>query len=75
MEISFTQDAIEELLHNAMELYNDFFCKKTPLASIDMKWKLARLSAALACLTISTTDFIHVQVTKNHVAWISAIDR
>jgi predicted transcriptional regulator YdeE len=32
-----------------------------------MKWKLARLSAALAFLTLSTEDYTKVTVTKEHV--------
>jgi hypothetical protein len=66
-QIEFTDSAITMLLAKATELYNTFFCEMVPLASIDLKWKLARLSASLASLTLSTNDFLTVQVTEDHV--------
>jgi len=70
LEIIFSPEAEDKLLSSATELYNSFFCKGVPLASFDMKWKLARLSAALACLTLSTVDFKRVIVEEDHVSWI-----
>ena len=66
-KIIFEKEAVKLLLEEATELYNAFFCDEIPLCSIDMKWKLARLSAALAFLTLSTEDFESVIVTKDHV--------
>lgn len=65
-------DAVETLLREATDLYNTFFCEMIPLASIDLKWKLARLSAALAYLTISTDDFQTLNVAKDHVQEVVA---
>jgi hypothetical protein len=70
-EIKFTKEAVATLLTEATNLHNTFFCEMVPLASIDLKWKLARLSAALASLTLSTEDFRTVEVTKNHVEEIT----
>jgi hypothetical protein len=39
---------------------------------MDMKWKLARLSAALAHLTLSTEDFTEAKVTAEHVREVAA---
>ena len=70
LEIIFTPEAEDKLLSEATELYKLFFCKSVPLASFDLKWKLARLSASLACLTLSTVDFKRVIVEEDHVNWI-----
>ncbi len=66
-EVVFADEAVEEIHEQATSLYNVFFCEEIPLASIDMKWKLARLSSALAFLTLSTEDYSAVTVTKEHV--------
>ena len=66
-EIRFTDKAVKTLLEEATNLYNSFFTESIPLVSIDMKWKLARLSSALAYLTLSTDDFKTVIVTEKHV--------
>jgi len=66
-EIQFTDKAVTTLLSEATNLYNTFFCGMIPIASIDLKWKLARLSAALAYLTLSTENFNTVTVTEDHV--------
>lgn len=65
--VRFTDEALDYLLQQATELYKTFFCETVPLTSIDLKWKLARLSVALAFLTLSTEDFSAVTVTKEHV--------
>ncbi len=67
VKTEFTDDALEVLLNKATELHNLFFCEMIPLASIDLKWKLARLSVALAYLTLSTEDLKTVTVTQEHV--------
>jgi len=66
-EVSFTDEAVETIHHHATELYNRFFYDEIPLASIDLKWKLARLSASLAYMTLSTEDFSKVNVKGEHV--------
>ena len=70
-KVEFTSEAEKLVLEKATELYDTFFCEMIPLASIDLKWKLARLSAALAYLTLSTEDFQTVTVTKDHVEVIA----
>ncbi|RLI39303.1 hypothetical protein DRO69_14450, partial [Candidatus Bathyarchaeota archaeon] len=66
--VKFTQEAEQYLLRKATELYNKFYCELVPLVNADMKWKIARLSAACAFLTLSTDeDFRTVTVTKDHV--------
>ncbi|MGQ9470015.1 MAG: hypothetical protein ACUVTD_09420, partial [Nitrososphaerales archaeon] len=66
--IIFTEEAKKEILNKATELINTFSCSAARICSIDMKYKLARLSSALALLTASIDDdFIHVEVTKEHV--------
>lgn len=66
-KIEFTDEAIDQILASATELYNTFYTQSIPLVSMDLKWKLARLSASLAYLTLSTEDFKTVTVTKDHV--------
>ena len=66
-KVEFTEKASDKLLEEATSLYNTFFCQTIPLVSIDVKWKLARLSTALAYLTLSTEDFTILTVTEDHV--------
>jgi hypothetical protein len=70
-EVQFTDDAQNELLNEATNLYEKFFAESVPLVSIDMKWKLARLSSSLAFLTLSTDDYRTVTVTKEHIEEIA----
>jgi hypothetical protein len=74
-EVTFTDEAVKYLLEQATDLYNTFFCEMIPLASIDLKWKLARLSASLAYLTLSTEDFSTVTVTREHVETVVSFIR
>jgi len=66
-KIEFTPEATTQILKSATTLYEKFFCDSVPLTSIDMKWKLARLSAALAFMTVSTEDCKVVTVSEEHV--------
>ena len=66
-EVQFTDEAVNAIHSNATQLYRTFFHEDIPLCSIDMKWKLARLSASLAFLTLSTEDYKTVTVDKEHV--------
>ena len=66
-KVEFTKEAITQILNSATVLYNIFFCDSVPLTSIDMKWKIARLSAALAFITVSSEDYKTVTVTEEHV--------
>jgi len=70
VEVKFSEDAIPELLDRSTGLYERFHAEDVPLVSIDQKWKLARLSAALAALTLSTDDFSILNVTKEHVDYV-----
>lgn len=65
--VEFTKEAVDEIHTRATKLYETFFYEEIPLITIDEKWKLARLSAAMAFLTLSTEDFSKVLVTKDHV--------
>ena len=67
VKVEFTDGAIAQILKSATELYNTFYTRSIPLVSMDMKWKLARLSAALAYLTLFTEDFTKVRVDPEHV--------
>lgn len=67
IRIIYDQEALELILAESTNLYNKFHTDNIPLVSIDMKYKLARLSAALALLTLSTEDFTNVPVKKEHV--------
>jgi hypothetical protein len=66
-KVEFTEEAVQAIHQAATQLYRAYFCDEVPLCSIDMKWKLARLSAALAYLTLSTQDYRTVTVTREHV--------
>jgi hypothetical protein len=68
-DVEFTQEAYSEILTKSTELYNKFHSEEIPLVSIDMKHKLARLSAAAAFLTLSDVDqeFRKITVTKEHI--------
>ncbi|MEM2126600.1 MAG: hypothetical protein QXH67_00045 [Candidatus Bathyarchaeia archaeon] len=70
IQFEFTDEAIEEILTSATELYKTFHTEEVPLVTIDMKWKLARASAALAALTLSTDDLKTVKVTGEHIKFI-----
>jgi hypothetical protein len=71
--IRFTPEAEELLRTEATRLYKAYFSEVIPLVSIDMKWKLARLSAALARATLSTEDLKGVTVEADHVREVVAI--
>jgi len=71
LEIRFTPEAVKLLHSEATRLYDMFYSKKIPLASIDMKWKLARLSASAAAICLSTGDYNSLTVEADHVAYVS----
>jgi len=61
-------EAAAHILDEATRLYRKFYCDSIPLVSIDFKSKLARLSIALARLTLSTTlDLRELHVSREHV--------
>lgn len=68
--IQFTPEAEDALLSQATELYNKFFYKKIPLASIDLKWKLGIMSASLAALTLSIKNYDTIIIEKEHIDWV-----
>jgi hypothetical protein len=75
-KVEFTPEAIDKILGSATDLYNRFFSNSVPLTSIDLKWKLARLSAALAFMTLSTEDYKTVFVSEEHVnAVVAFVER
>jgi hypothetical protein len=66
--IKFEHDAITAILRYATALYNFFYVAELPLVSIDMKYKLARLSAAFAALTCSfNDDYSELTIKSEHV--------
>jgi hypothetical protein len=66
-KVQWTEQAEITLLNKAIELEKKFYFKEVPLASPDTKWKLVRLSTALAGLTLSTKDYKTIQITEEHV--------
>jgi|GEM_PF-2374637 len=72
-KVQWTDPAITLLLQQSTILYNKFFLEAIPVVSIDVKYKIARLSVALAFCTLSTNDdYTIVQVTEEHVKAIVA---
>jgi len=72
-EIRFTEEAVKTLLDAATRLYRAFHSPSIPLVDMNMKWKLARLSAALAFMTLSASpEFDAVTVTREHVEEVVA---
>ena len=71
LRVKFEEDAMEHLLEESTRLYKRFGSTNVPLVSIDMKWKLARLSVSLATLTLNVDrELSNVTVTKAHVEFI-----
>lgn len=67
-QVEWTDQAVKTLLDGATELYKKFFYEAIPLVSIDVKYKIARLSVALAYCTLSTNEAYNiVTVTDEHV--------
>jgi len=71
----YSTEALIKIYEQATALYNEFFAKVIPVASIDLKWKLARLSAAAAALSLSTTDYKILKIEADHVTWVSNLIR
>ncbi len=70
--VEFTDKALDEILKQSTELENKFKTESIPLISNDQKYKLAKLSASLACVTCSFNDtFDVVTVTDEHVRYVS----
>ncbi len=67
VNIVYEDSALKLILSEATGLYKMFHVDAIPLVSIDMKYKLGRLAAALALLTLSTENFETVTVKKEHV--------
>ena len=71
--VTFEQEAYEFILDEATRL-SKIFVDTIPIVDRgSMRFKLARLSAALACRTFSTNDDISVTVRKCHVEYITQI--
>lgn len=71
LEITYTPEALALMLEESTRLYRKFFHKLVPLVSIDVKWKVARLSAALAAITLSTENYETLTVNETHVKWVT----
>ena len=73
-QVVWKEEALNLLLQKATELYNTFHYDAIPLVSPDIKWKLTRLSVALANLTLSTNEELDkLIVTEEHVNIICKI--
>jgi hypothetical protein len=71
--VEWTEEAKNLLLEQATALYKQVFCESIPLITIDVRWKIARLSVALAYLTLSANDdYSIVTVTADHVTAVVA---
>jgi len=70
-KMEFDEGSIKELFARSTDLYEKFHVEDLPLVTIDQKYKLARLSAALAALTLSTDDLSTLKVTKEHVDYVA----
>ena len=70
--VKFTDDALKEILIQSTELETKFKNEQIPLITNDQKYKLAKLSASLACLTCSFNEtFDAVTVSDEHVRYVS----
>ena len=70
--VNFSDDAIDEIIKQSIALENKFKCEVFPLLSNDTKYKLAKLSSSLACLTCAfNEEFDTVTVTEQHVKYIA----
>jgi hypothetical protein len=79
-EIKFDDKTIDEILDQAIILENKFKSDEFPLITNDQKYKIAKLSASLACLLCSfgkdspsEQKFGEVIVTEEHVKYISKL--
>jgi hypothetical protein len=71
-KVEWVDVAVDLLLSKAIDLHNMFFLEDIPLVSVDVKYKIARLSEALAYCTLSTNDDLSVvTVTEEHVTSIA----
>jgi hypothetical protein len=71
-ETTYGEGFVESIHRHATDLYNKYHLNDVPLLSIDLKFKLVRLSTALALATCSFDDkFTVVNVTKEHVDYIA----
>jgi transcription initiation factor IIE alpha subunit len=74
--VEFEKEAVQRVLSEATRLYNEFGCEDIPLVSIDTKYKLARLSASVACLTLSVSeDYAKILVKEEHVSHVASFLR
>jgi len=72
--VEFTEETMQEILKQSTLLENKFQCDEFPLITNDQKTKLAKLSASVACLTISFNDTLDkLTVLPEHVRYISEI--
>jgi hypothetical protein len=74
--IEYDSEFVDAVHRHATNLYRKFHVSSVPLVSIDMKYKLVRLSTALALATCSLKDdassFNTIVVTKEHVDYVAS---
>ena len=72
--VRFSDDAMNEIIEQAILLENKFKCEPYPLLSNDTKYKIAKIASSLACLTCSFNDeFDTVTVTAEHVKYVASM--
>ncbi len=70
-EIEFTKEATNRILKSATELFKKFNLPRTPLVSMDIDKKIARLSTSLAAITCSfNKDWQRLTVEEKHVEYV-----
>ena len=71
-KIIIEKSAYDEILVQSIRLEKKFKCEEIPLITNDQKYKLAKLSIALASIMLSfDNNFRKLTVTKDHVRYIS----
>jgi len=70
-KVTFTDDAIQDILSSSIELQKKFKHEEIPLIINDQKQKMFKMAASLAALTCSfNEDFSELTVKKEHVKYI-----
>jgi DNA replicative helicase MCM subunit Mcm2 (Cdc46/Mcm family) len=70
-QVDYESGFVKEVLEQANKLYNKFYSSDVPLVAADIRYKIARLSVALALATCNfDATFSKLSVTKNHVQYI-----
>jgi len=70
-KVTFTDDAMQEILSSSIEIQNRFKHDEIPLITNDQKHKMIKMAASLAAMTCSfNEDFSELTIKKEHVQYI-----